>query len=154
MLSCKSMSWHSMTLCTYFDGRCWNHCEHHTHFSEFNVSKQNRVSLPFIYHTQTHAIIETRRTCDSYLNRLLRLTIYRYWSISWFDLCVMAYFWLIHPNLDEYGHSVLKCKFNFEIRFRDSVRVFCLPEGPTHQEPGWPGPRYHRYFTKLGTVTF
>ncbi len=77
-----------------------------------------------------HSFIHTRRTCDSYLNRLLQLNIYRYWSISRFDLSVMTYFWLIHPNLDKY-HDIPCIKLQIPLlnyRFCDSVRVFCITE--------------------------
>ncbi len=49
-----------------------------------------------------HSYRDEQNMQDSYLNRLLRLNIYRYQSISRFDLSVMTYFWLIHPNFDNF----------------------------------------------------
>ncbi len=51
-----------------------------------------------LHHTET----QQKNMQDSYLNRLLRLNIYRYKSILRFDLSVMTYFWLIHPNFDKF----------------------------------------------------
>ncbi len=77
-----------MYLCPHWDRRCWSHCERHAYRDAQNMQ-------------------------DSYLNRLLRLNIYRYQSISRFDLSVMIYFWLIHPNFDKSLHSTLNCNFRF-----------------------------------------
>ncbi len=49
---------------------------------------------------QSHRDVQNMQ--DSYLNRLLLRNIYKYLSISRFDLSVMTYFWLIHPNFDKF----------------------------------------------------
>ncbi len=49
-----------------------------------------------VYVNKTTRMLHSHRDAqnmqDSYLNRLLRLNIYRYLSISWFDFSVMTYF--------------------------------------------------------------
>jgi len=152
-----------MTLCSHLDGRCWNQMLSVTCASVYVMLVNETASLPFIHsyshtHTHTHTRTHTRthrdpqNMQDSYLNQLLRLNIYRYWSISWFHLSVMTYFWWIHPNLDKFHDmkSVFKLGSAIPSAFSASRKSY----GPKHQEPGWLGPRYQRYFTKPGTVTF
>ncbi len=83
---------------------------------------------------------------DSYLNQLLRLNIYRYWSISWFHLSVMTYFWWIHPNLDKFHDmkSVFKLGSAIPSAFSASRKSY----GPKHQEPGLTGPSVPTVFYK------
>ncbi len=84
-------------LCPHWDGKRWNHCEHQALVNELNVSEQPCVCS---IHTETRRMNMNMQ--DSYLNRLLLLNVYRYWSISRFDLSVITYFWLIHPNFDKF----------------------------------------------------
>ncbi len=94
---------------------------------------------------------------DSYLNRLL-INIYRYWSISWFDLSVMVYSFIYSSKLWLIPwHSVLNCKF----RFYHWIPRFCpcfLHRG-NHRAVRVKN-RVNRvlgttrYFTKPGNVTF
>ncbi len=106
IISRKSMSWHSMTLCPPLDGRRWNHCECHARFSVCNVSKQNCVSLTFI-HSFIHT--ETRRTCGIHILIKFCGLIFMVHIAIWFkcnDLLLIK-FWKMS------WHSVLNCKFRF-----------------------------------------
>ncbi len=49
-----------------------------------------------------HPYRDEQNMQDSYLNRLFRRNVYKYKSISRFDLTVMTSFWWIHPNFDTF----------------------------------------------------
>ncbi len=81
-----------MYLCLHWDARRWNHRE-----------RAPRTAVNVVHKTM-HLLHSYRDVQDSCLNPLLQLNVYRYWSISWFDLSVMTYFWLIHPNFDKFRY--------------------------------------------------
>ncbi len=65
---------------------------------------------------------------DSYSNQLLRLNIYRYQSMSWFDLSVMTYFWF--QTLTNSVTFCVKLKTQFlwldSVPFSASRKSYCL----------------------------
>ncbi len=71
-----------------------------------NFNNQKYLEIIYLVNETTRLTIHSHRDMqnmqDSYLNSILRFNIHRHWSISWFDLSVLTYFWFIHPKFGKF----------------------------------------------------